>query len=74
MEIVLTKGMHFGLDLWREKPKFPLEEGGTVQVVDTTELYYSWNRNTAVMLYNLLSGHGKQKRLAHMINPYYNSL
>ena len=39
-----------------------------------TELYYSWNRNTAVLLYNQLSGHGEQKLLAHMINPYYNSL
>ena len=35
-----------------------------------TELYYSWNRNTAVLLYNLLSGRGEQKWLAHMINPY----
>ena len=33
-----------------------------------TELYFSWNRNTAVLLYGLLSGHGEQKWLAHMIN------
>ena len=25
----------------------------------TTELYYSWNRNTAVLLYYLLLGHGE---------------
>ena len=35
----------------------------------TTELYYSWNRNTAVLLYYLLLGHGEWKWLAHMINP-----
>ena len=40
----------------------------------TTEFYNSWNRNTAVLLYNLLSGHGERKWLAHMIIPYYNSL
>ena len=39
-----------------------------------TELYYSWNRNTAVLLYNQLSDHGERKLLAHVINPYYNSL
>ena len=30
---------------------------------------YLWNRNTAVLLYNLLSGHGERKWLANMINP-----
>ena len=39
----------------------------------STELDHSWNGNT-VLLYNQLSDHGKQKCLAHMINPYYNSL
>ena len=40
--------------------------------VIATELYYSWNRNTAVLLYNLLSvsGQGERKWLAHMFNPY----
>ena len=47
---------------------------GLVGPILFTELYYSWNRNTAVLLYNLLSGHGERKWLAHMINPYYNSL
>ena len=42
--------------------------------VRTTELDYSWKRNTAVLLYNQLSDHGKRKWLAHMINPYYNPL
>ena len=41
---------------------------------NTTELDYSWNRNTAVLLYNQLPDHGKQKCLGHMINPYYNPL
>ena len=42
--------------------------------INITELYYSWNRNTPVLLYNLLSGYEERKWLAHIINPYYNFL
>ena len=39
-----------------------------------TELNYSWNRNTAVLLYNQLSDRGERKLLAYMTIPYHNSL
>ena len=38
----------------------------------STELYYSWKRNTAVVLHNQLSDHGNWKLLAQMINSHYN--
>ena len=45
-----------------------------IQYTGITELDKPWNRNTAVLLYNQLSGHGERKLLAHMIDPYYNLL
>ena len=39
----------------------------------STELDCLWNKNTAFLLYNQLSDHGKLKLFAHMINRYNNS-
>ena len=35
LKMVSTEGMHFGLNLWREMAKFPVEKRGTIQAVDT---------------------------------------
>ena len=35
---------------------------------EVTELYYSWNRNTAVLLYDQISDHGERKLFAHTID------
>ena len=40
----------------------------------TTELYYSWKRNTACLLYNQLTSCGERKCLCHMINFWYKFL
>ena len=31
----MTEGKQFGLNLWKEMTKFPVEEGGTIQAVET---------------------------------------